>query len=104
MEESFETVIERIASLSSCATSDVADEILFEQLLVYFLYRHYIPENGDAAVGFSVHATRLLRALACSAALGLEEITDLCRLYSAEIEYSEENTEALLSLFDAQTQ
>ena len=104
MDKSFERVIEKIALLSAEATEKSrlgTDEILFEQLLTYFLYRHYTPENGArASVAFAVHATRLLRAVAQRDGLSFEETVELCRLYSAEIEYSEENTLALMLLFD----
>lgn len=99
MDDAFERVLDRIASLSPQEDVSATDEILFEQLLVYFLYRHYTPENDCASVGFAVHATRLLRALASSDALSFSETAELCRLYSAEIEYSEENTDALMALF-----
>ena len=100
MDSSFDRVIEKMGELSFADCEGQEDELLFEQLLVYFLYRHYIPENGSAAVAFSVHATRLLREIALNGGLSFEETVDLCRLYSSEIEYSEENTEKLMLLFE----
>lgn len=98
MDSSFDAVILRMRSLAD-SSFDACDEILFEQLLVYFLYRHLTPNTVTAASSFAVHATRLLRALAACDRLSFEETAELCRLYSSEIEYSEENTVALLALF-----
>ena len=101
MDASFDAVIDRIATLSPSDACGASDELIFEKLLVYFLYRHLLPENERASLAFAVHATRLLRALSIKDQLSFEEILDLCRLYSSEIEYSEENTAALLSLFES---
>lgn len=99
MDESFVRVIDRMKTLEEQATSDASRDVLFERLLVYFLYRHLMPECEREAVGFCVHATRLLRALCEKDKLSFEETVELCRLYSSEIEYSEENTDALFALF-----
>ena len=97
MDSSFDCIIDRIASLSSDEGAQRDDDLLFEQLLVYFLYRHGTPDNESEALAFAVHATCLLRALAAQDSLSFEETVDLCRLYSSEIEYSEENTDALMA-------
>lgn len=79
----------------------------FEQLSVYFLYRH-LPNAKNMAdlkkrVGFAVLSCQMLRAL-CAAALSesksfsIDLLADLARMYSAEIEYSEENMDAVLGI------
>lgn len=80
-------------------------EIPFEQLAVYFIYRH-LPKAQDetdikACLGFAVLSVWMIRVLCqvqnadgCSFA----ELLDLARLYSSEIEYSEENTNTILEL------
>lgn len=79
----------------------------FEQLSVYFLYRH-LPNAEDLAdlkkrVAFTVLSCQTLRAL-CAAALSenksfsIDLLADLARMYSAEIEYSEENMDAVLGI------
>ena len=67
----------------------------------YLLYRH-LPgamedEDVPGRVAFCVLSTRMLMAL-CAAKPGCtpEDCIDLARMYSAEIEYSEENIAALL--------
>ncbi len=75
--------------------------IACEQFAAYLLYRH-LPgalEDGDipGRVAFCVLGTRALSAL-CAARpeCSLEDCADLARMYSAEIEYSPDNINALL--------
>ena len=75
----------------------------FISLAAYFLYRH-IPaalDDGDVAVhaAFAVLSVRILRALfAAAPAQNMDTLAELARLYSSEIEYSTENTDALLDI------
>ena len=80
-----------ITSISS------ARETAFEQLFVYFLHRHFLKAYDDGDVtgkaAFAVLSTRILMTL-CA----LDPAAELCeyaRMYSAEIEYSDENLNAL---------
>lgn len=90
------------------ANFSAEEAIHFEQLLVYFLYRH-IPgavDDGDLqgrlalvllswqviARLFFLHQDRTLTAL-----------TEIARLYSSEIEYSDDNLSALLDALDEYT-
>ena len=73
-------------------------ETMREQLLCAFLYRH-LPAAADPAdlaarAAFAVFGTRVVRALSPDA----ETFPDMARAFSAEIEYSEENTAALLDM------
>jgi len=72
-----------------------------EQLLVYFLLRHLVSacyeDEMIVRVAFAVHAVEIIRTVSYAMpALGLAETV---RLYSSEIEYSEENTEAVIERF-----
>jgi len=75
----------------------------FLRLAAYFLYRH-IPAalyDGEeiARAAFAVLSTLVIRRLfAVSETKNMETLIELCRLYSAEIEYSTENTDALIEL------
>ncbi|MBO4928831.1 MAG: flagellin lysine-N-methylase [Clostridia bacterium] len=75
---------------------DVPD-VQWEQLLVYFLYRHFLTawEDGDVGskAGFAVLSVRLLRCL--KGLFPQVELAELARMYSAEIEYSNENMDIL---------
>ena len=74
-------------------------DIPFEQLLVYLLYRH-IPgamDDGElpARIAFCSLMCRLLRRM-FSLNPTNENLVELARLYSSEIEYSDENIAAIL--------
>lgn len=85
-------------------------EAPFEQLLVYLLYRH-LPaamEDGDLAgrILYCALMWRLIRALCAlqereSGALTLAGMAEICRMYSSEIEYSDENLAAILEEINA---
>ena len=78
-------------------------ETEYEQLLVYFLYRHFLTayEDGDPGgkAAFAVLSTRLLRRLGAlrwqrTGQFSLEDQAEYARLYSSEVEYSQENLDA----------
>lgn len=62
-------------------------QIFFEQLACYFIFRHF--ENG---IGFALLGCWTVGAM-CSDSESLDECIDTARMYSSEIEYSDENTE-----------
>lgn len=76
-------------------------DVPFEQLTVYLLFRH-LPgalEDGDITgrVRYCALIASLLRALlAAREHPDLDSLVELCRLYSSEIEYSDENVNAIL--------
>lgn len=82
-------------------------EIPFEQFLVYFIYRHvsaaYREEEIPERAAFAVLSVMVIKAL-CAQRLGetgecnLGDLAEFARLYSSEIEYSEENTQAIFQL------
>ncbi len=85
-------------------------EVAFEQLLVYFLYRQ-LPGALDDGVyegraAFAVLSYIMIRDLCRTHAVlhgsvDLDDLVEIARQYSAEIEYSDENVEALLdALFE----
>ena len=99
-----------IAAADTCLwEKDVpAFDNAFRNLLLYFLYRH-LPsaENGEQArarVGFAYLAYRVIRAICAQKKIcSFEDLLEIARLYSAEIEYSEDNTAALLALWEEET-
>jgi len=79
----------------------------YEQLLVYFLYRHFLTayEDGDVSskVSFAVLSTRMIRLLGAlhwqqTGSFTLEDQVEYARMYSAEIEYSQDNLDALFTM------
>ena len=77
-------------------------EIPFEQLLCYFVYRHFSGSLEDGRLKerilFSVLGAFIIAGLFQMEEKTIEQLVEIARLYSSEIEYSEENTEALLEL------
>ncbi|MBQ7354362.1 MAG: flagellin lysine-N-methylase [Clostridia bacterium] len=75
-----------------------------EQLIAYFLYRH-LPgarEDGRYAkrVGFALLSAHVILRIASGiAADDLPTLIDVARAYSAEVEYDEDNVEAILQAF-----
>ena len=69
-------------------------EIPLEQLMIYLLFRHLAGalEDGDVQgrVAYCGLIWRLLRRML------RDDLTELARLYSSEIEYSDENMDAIL--------
>jgi len=77
---------------------DARWEIPLEQLLCYLLFRHLAGalEDGDVKgrVAYCCLVWRLLRRML------REDFAELARLYSSEIEYSDENMNAILEKID----
>ena len=83
-------------------------DTVFEKLTVYFLFRHIAPssDNDDifARLCFCIFSVRFIRSLCAyllkkNGKLTFEDICEVCRMYSSEIEYSEENTAAMIDYF-----
>lgn len=75
-------------------------EIALEQLMVYLLYRH-LPgalDDGDmpGRIVFAVLMWRVVGEIGARAGGGMDEIVEAARLFSSEIEYSDENICAIL--------
>ncbi len=77
----------------------------YARLLSYFVYRHVgiasSPENLRARLAFACLSADTVRRLhRADATPTLEGLLDLARRYSAEIEYSEDNTDELIFAFE----
>ncbi len=77
----------------------------YQQLLVYFIYRHFANAFDQmevaARAAFAALGYTLLRAIGCAiwtetGDFPFEQQVELARLFSSEIEYSQENLDALL--------
>jgi hypothetical protein len=71
-----------------------------ERFLAYFIYRHcteaFDEEDFGCRLSFCLFCERLFASLICSQkAENLGEIAALASMISEEIEYSDENTDAL---------
>jgi len=101
-----ETWAELLTSAKDFDGEDSMDEwdVAWEQLLCYFLYRHVSETQANLGerVFFSVLCVLMIRRLFAylrerDGDADMEKLIELCRMYSCEIEYSEENTEALIA-------
>lgn len=70
-------------------------EIPLEQLLCYLLYRHLAPEDLQSRVAYCCLVWQLLRHML------RDDLPGLARMYSSEIEYSDENLDAVLDAVDS---
>lgn len=86
-------------------------DTMFEQLAVYFVYRHLAGALEDgllaARAAFSVLSVQMIMRLcqlyfAEHQVLPLTAVVEFARLYSSEIEYSQENMDALLTLLQGE--
>lgn len=78
-------------------------QTFFEQLSVYFIFRHLSTglEDGDYTKGvkFALVSCYFIGALIeCNMLMEWEDIIDIVRMYSAEIEYAYENTQGVMDL------
>ena len=93
--------------INSIKTTEKFD-ICFEQILFYFLYRHLADSLDDGRffqrILFAIHGTYFID-LICrlyiikNKDLKVKDIIEISRMYSSEIEYSEENINSLLEEF-----
>ncbi len=101
MEQTWGDLLQEIPSLSESDlvrfdTFMTGRETEYEQLAVYLIYRHYEVKR-EATIGrFVTLAVTLLRRLGAlllrqNGDFTLEDQVELCRLFSAEIEYSDQN-------------
>ena len=99
-------------------TTDISDvpvldtqewEVAFEQLLVYLTYRHLTDSLDDgrfiARVQFAVQSYCMVKWISAIhfrkyGDIDLQTVAEIARIYSAEIEYSTDNIDALLNIFE----
>lgn len=104
---------QNLQELQTASTVDLSlalpgeTDIFFEQLAVYFIYRHLASALEDGALSaraaFSVLSVQIISYL-CQLYFGkhgilpLAAVVEIARLYSSEIEYSQENMDTLLAI------
>ena len=94
MDESWTTLLHRLAAESPAELEPRLSRGPYGRLAAYFLFRHFSAgseEEAGARLAFACWAVRLLCAMAAFAPL-----EEAVRLFSAEIEYSDENVGAVL--------
>ena len=82
-------------------------ELAFEQLAVYLAYRHLADGLDDnrlcqrgafVALGFKMIYRLCALQYSKAGTLSVDDIVEICRMYSSEIEYNDDNIEALLDV------
>lgn len=92
---------DRLEALKTAEATVEGWETEFEQLLVYLLWRQ-LPgalDDGDVEgrVAFCALMWRIMRRMFAVSGGGLDELVEIVRLYSSEIEYSDENVGEILA-------
>ena len=105
LDEGWTLCLERLA-FSEYDETDIealinSHKLEFTNLFNYFIYRHFFSalDDGDivSKVGFAALSCRIIAALCLThgGALEIETIVEYARMYSSEIEYSDENLELI---------
>ena len=90
LDEFWQTLLEKIKTGDAKSVLEKENlQIFFEQLACYFIFRHFEKGIGMAVMGCYVVA------LLCDDCNTFEQMADIVRMYSCEIEYSEENTQKI---------
>ena len=91
--------------------ADEKIDIALEQLMVYFAFRHLTESLDDnrfaGRIGYVVFSAKVIRNLWAliyteKGELTLSDMAEICRIYSAETEYSPDNMDILFDKFDKQ--
>ena len=95
---------EMFMNYTSHPVKNEAFEKPLERILAYFVYRHctsaWDMDEFVAALGFSLVCERLIASIAAAQnATLLPDLIEIARIVSEEIEYSEENTDAIKEIF-----
>lgn len=84
-------------------------EIAFEQIIIYFIYRHLTEGLDDnrlrERVEFCVLNYKIIYYLAAmkykiDKCLNIDDIAEICRIYSSEIEYCPDTVEKILDILE----
>jgi len=85
--------LDALSEYSAADISQIMNGIEYERLAEYFVYRHFTNEESSPSENllFAFVSTEIICALAhCG-----YELEECIRMYSSEIEYAEENTQAV---------
>ncbi|MBQ6878529.1 MAG: flagellin lysine-N-methylase [Oscillospiraceae bacterium] len=89
LDEEWTEVLQKIKNEPS--VPEIKDEIAAEQILCYYIFRHFGNLYPEEACAFAVLSLFMIEKAAEQTG-----IIEAARLYSSEIEYSDENTEKII--------
>jgi len=95
LDESWEDALEKLGRIERTKIADDL-ETAYEQLIVYLLFRHICADDDDLS-GRIAYCALIWKLISKMHGGGdFEQLCDLARLYSSEIEYSDENMDAII--------
>lgn len=92
LDEKWGEELERIKNFEEDVFEDEKFGVFFEQLACYFVFRHFKGNTNE--IKFALLSCYVIGALCLNK--DFKEALDVVRMYSSEIEYSEENTDIIL--------
>ncbi|MBR2021743.1 MAG: flagellin lysine-N-methylase [Clostridia bacterium] len=93
LDKGWEQELEKLRRVENTQIFEREDlQIFFEQLACYFVFRHF-----DKGVGFALLSCYVV-GIICTECNSVEKMLDVARMYSSEIEYSEENTQKVAEI------
>lgn len=91
LDNTWENKLKKLKDMGSKSVFERNDlQIFFEQLACYFTFRHF-----KSGIGFALLSCWVVGVI-CADCDSLEEMIDVARMYSSEIEYCEENTQKVI--------
>ncbi len=89
---------EKVLTLKREKRENVSEKIqtVFINLYKYFLFRHLSDGNFFDGLKFAEFSAKLIWAICERTGFSFENICDIARMYSCEIEYSDENTDKVI--------
>lgn len=98
MDKNWDQYLLRIKNGIDTTVTDNSLDTAYEQLVVYLIFRHFLDGQYDdmfkERVLFSALIYKVIKSM--NASTTLEELIEIARIYSCEIEYSDENINTLL--------
>lgn len=103
MDPAWKPLLERLCAAAEDTVQNPPEGIRYERMLEYFIYRHFTAGKTEREqrlrFQFSVLSIYMISALEQVTSVPIAEVL---RMYSSEIEYSDENVDKLLQFIDCQ--
>lgn len=93
LDPEWDKCLDMLAEYDGCAESD---DTLWENLAVYLIFRYSGDYPLADILAFCIHTVRMLRTVCDAASADFDGICEICRMWSSEIEYSDENIARIL--------
>ncbi len=110
LDKNWDTLLKNLKEYKFTDNLPIKEEwnIIFEQILIYFVYRHFTDSLDDGrlkeravfvALSYEFIKNIFVMINENNGDIILEEMVDVVRMYSSETEYSVENMEKLFDIF-----